>query len=93
VAFAGGHWPGAWVVSADSRSNYWYSYAITIPTEVVAASIVISYWDSTTNAAVYITVLLVLILFINFWGARAYGEAEFWFSSIKVITIVGLIIL
>lgn len=25
--------------------------------------------------------------------ARAYGEAEFWFSSIKVVTIVGLIIL
>ena len=25
--------------------NYWYSYAITMPTEIVAASIVISYWD------------------------------------------------
>ncbi|KAK8850620.1 hypothetical protein IAR55_004539 [Kwoniella newhampshirensis] len=73
--------------------NYWYSYAITIPTEIVAASIVISYWDSTTNAAVYITVLMVMIWFINFWGARAYGEAEFWFSAIKVIAIVGLIIL
>lgn len=23
--------------------NYWYSYAVTLPTEVVAASIVISY--------------------------------------------------
>ncbi|KAL0242013.1 hypothetical protein I308_106187 [Cryptococcus tetragattii IND107] len=73
--------------------NYWYSYAVTLPTEVVAASIVISYWDTTTNVAVYITVCLVLIWFINFWGARAYGEAEFWFSSIKVVTIVGLIIL
>lgn len=73
--------------------NYWYSYAITIPTEVVAATIVISYWDTTTNTAVYITVLLVAIWVINFLGARAYGEAEFWFSAIKVITIVGLIIL
>lgn len=36
---------------------------------------------------------MVLVWFVNFWGARAYGEAEFWFSSIKVITIVGLIIL
>lgn len=25
--------------------NYWYSYAITIPTEIVAGAIVISYWD------------------------------------------------
>ncbi|ODN90161.1 AAT family amino acid transporter [Cryptococcus wingfieldii CBS 7118] len=73
--------------------NYWYSYAITIPTEIVAATIVISYWDADTNAAVYITVCLVMIWAINFLGAKAYGEAEFWFSSIKVITIVGLIIL
>ncbi|WVQ77052.1 hypothetical protein IAR50_006731 [Cryptococcus sp. DSM 104548] len=73
--------------------NYWYSYAITIPTEIVAATIVISYWDADTNAAAYITVLLVAIWVINFLGAKAYGEAEFWFSSIKVITIVGLIIL
>ncbi|WWD20799.1 hypothetical protein CI109_105276 [Kwoniella shandongensis] len=73
--------------------NYWYSYAITIPTEIVAATIVISYWDTTTNAAVYITVCLVMIWLINFMGARAYGEAEFWFSAVKVIAIVGLIIL
>lgn len=59
----------------------------------MAAQIVISYWDTKTPAAAYITVMLVLIFAINFWGARAYGEAEFIFSSIKVITIVGLIIL
>ena len=73
--------------------NYWYSYAITLPTEVVSATIVISYWDTKTPAAAYIIVCLVPIWFINLWGARAYGEAEFWFSSIKVITIVGLLIL
>jgi amino acid transporter len=73
--------------------NYWYSYAITIPTEIVAASIVISYWNTTINAAVWITICLVFIWAINFAGARAYGEAEFWFSMIKVVTIVGLILL
>ena len=76
--------------------NYWYSYAITLPTEVVAATIVITYWDvgnQKAPAAAYITVCLVPVWIINLWGARAYGEAEFWFSSIKVITIVGLIIL
>ncbi|WVQ95325.1 hypothetical protein IAU59_002421 [Kwoniella sp. CBS 9459] len=73
--------------------NYWYSYAITIPVEVVAAAIVISYWDETTNAAVYMTVCLVLIWGVNMFGARVYGETEFWFSAIKVVTIVGLILL
>ena len=39
------------------------------------------------------TVCLVLIVLINFLGVRVYGEAEFWFSSMKVVAIVGLIIL
>ncbi|WVW80547.1 hypothetical protein I302_102532 [Kwoniella bestiolae CBS 10118] len=73
--------------------NYWYSYAITIPVEIVAAAIVISYWDADTNAAVYITVCLVLIWAVNMFGARVYGETEFWFSAVKVVTIVGLILL
>lgn len=73
--------------------NYFYSWAITIPVEIVAAQIVIAYWDATTNAAVYMTVCLVLILAVNFLGARAYGETEFWFSTMKILAIVGLIIL
>jgi amino acid transporter len=36
---------------------------------------------------------LVVVISINLCGAGVYGEAEFWFASIKVITITGLIIL
>ncbi|KDN48578.1 hypothetical protein RSAG8_02565, partial [Rhizoctonia solani AG-8 WAC10335] len=73
--------------------NYWYSFAITLPTELTAAAIVIQYWNTSINAAVWITILYVLILIINFMGVRWYGEFEFWFSAIKITTIVGLIIL
>jgi len=73
--------------------NYWYTYAITVPTQITAGAIVISYWDTKTNAGVWITVFLVVIVFLNFRAVRYYGEAEFCFSSIKVTTITGLIIL
>ncbi|ELU44206.1 amino acid transporter [Rhizoctonia solani AG-1 IA] len=73
--------------------NYWYSYAITLPTELTASAIVIQYWNTTINVSVWITILYVLILIINFMGVRWYGEFEFWFSAIKITTIVGLIIL
>jgi len=73
--------------------NYWYSYAITLPTEITAAAIVISYWDATTTPAAWITIFLFVIVLINFCGVRYYGEAEFWFSLVKVTTIVGLILL
>ncbi|CDR38311.1 RHTO0S03e08130g1_1 [Rhodotorula toruloides] len=73
--------------------NYWYSYAITLPTEITAAALVIQYWRDDINVAVWITVFLVVICCFNFLGVRAYGEAEFWFSLMKIITILGLILL
>lgn len=73
--------------------NYWYSYAITLPTELTAAALVISYWNDVINPGVWITILFVAIVIVNFLGVGIYGEAEFWFSMMKVIAIVGLIIL
>ena len=72
-----------------------YSYAITLPTEIVAAAVVINFWSGANhiNSGVWIAVFLVVICSFNFLGVRAYGEAEFWFSLIKIITIIGLIIL
>ncbi|GAA5984516.1 hypothetical protein JCM11641_007008 [Rhodosporidiobolus odoratus] len=74
--------------------NYWYSWAITIPTEIVASAIVLDYWKGAAdvNMAVWITVFIVVICSFNFIGVGAFGEAEFWFSLIKIVTILGLII-
>jgi len=73
--------------------NYWYSWVITLPAELSAAAVLINYWDSKINNAVWITITGIVVITINFLGTRAFGECEFWFASIKVITIIGLIIL
>ncbi|TBU35180.1 amino acid permease [Dichomitus squalens] len=73
--------------------NYWYNWTIILPAELSAAAILIDFWDSKVNNAAWITMCLVVVITINMFGAGAYGEAEFIFASIKVITIVGLIIL
>lgn len=41
----------------------------------------------------WITIVIVVIVFLNAFAVSVYGEAEFWFASLKVITIVGLLIL
>lgn len=46
----------------------------------------------TVNPGVFIAILLVLIVCINYFGIRFFGEFEFWLSSFKVIVIIGLII-
>ncbi|TVY84086.1 Proline-specific permease [Lachnellula suecica] len=73
--------------------NYWYAYAILVAAEASAAAIVIDYWQLPVNVAVWITVVLVIILLLNIIAVSFFGEAEFWFASIKLITIMGLIIL
>ncbi|KAL8280450.1 hypothetical protein RQP46_007098 [Phenoliferia psychrophenolica] len=55
-----------------------------------AAAVLISYWDKSTSAGVYIAEKVVTVG-INMFGTRVYGEMEFYFAAIKVITIVGLI--
>lgn len=72
--------------------NYWYNWVIVLPAELSAAAVLMSYW-SDASPAIWISVFLVVVVAINLLGTRAYGEAEFWFASIKIITIIGLIIL
>lgn len=41
-------------------------------------SIVISYWDTTTPVAVWVTMFLVVISATNFLGARVFGEGKIY---------------
>ncbi|KAF8211435.1 amino acid permease/ SLC12A domain-containing protein [Mycena galopus ATCC 62051] len=73
--------------------NYWYNWTVVLPAELSAAAVLINYWNTSVNNAVWITIILLVVIGINMCGAGVYGEAEFIFASIKVITITGLIIL
>jgi hypothetical protein len=77
---------------------------VVLPAELSAAAVLVSYWtpagaiNSTCtsgicNNAMWVGLFLIVVWAINFGGTRVYGEMEFWFCSIKVLTIVGLIIL
>ncbi|AOW02144.1 amino acid permease/ SLC12A domain-containing protein [Yarrowia lipolytica] len=75
--------------------TYWFKYIIITPNQLTAAALVIQYWlpREKVNPGVWITVFLVVIVAINTIGIKFFGEFEFWLSSIKIITVVGLIIL
>ncbi|KAL4777601.1 amino acid permease/ SLC12A domain-containing protein [Aspergillus nidulans var. acristatus] len=75
--------------------TYWFKYIIVTPNQLTAAALVVQYWlpADKVNPGVWITVFLVLIVFINYFGVGFFGEFEFWLSSFKVVVIVGLILL
>ncbi|GAW13560.1 hypothetical protein ANO14919_029470 [Xylariales sp. No.14919] len=73
--------------------NYWYAYAILLAAECTAGAIILQYWTHSVHVAVWIAIQLVVVLFLNIVAVSWFGEAEFWFASVKLITIIGLIIL
>ncbi|KAJ5605554.1 Dicarboxylic amino acid permease [Penicillium lagena] len=75
--------------------TYWFKYIITTPNQLTAGALVIQYWlpAEKVNPGVWITIFLVLIVSINYFGVRFFGEFEFWLSSFKIIVILGIILL
>ncbi|KAJ5825972.1 glyceraldehyde-3-phosphate dehydrogenase 1 [Penicillium riverlandense] len=73
--------------------NYALQWLVVLPLEIVAASITIGYWNSPVNNAAWVAIFWVLIVGINMFGVRGYGEAEFVFAIIKVTAVIGFIIL
>lgn len=50
------------------------------------------YWNTPVPSAVWIAIILGVNLGLNIFAVKIFGEAEFWFASIKLITIIGLIL-
>ena len=72
---------------------YWYFWVVVVAVEAVAGAAVLGKW--LPGAPVWLTslVLLVLMTATNMISVRAFGEFEYWFSTIKVVAIVIFIIL
>ncbi|GEQ67249.1 hypothetical protein JCM33374_g913 [Metschnikowia sp. JCM 33374] len=74
---------------------YLIKYLLLPANQLVAGSLVMSFWVPTTkvNAGVWIAIFLVVIVAVNILGVKFFGEIEFWLSCVKVLTCIGLIIL
>ncbi|GME78138.1 unnamed protein product [Ambrosiozyma monospora] len=73
--------------------NYTLNWFVSLPLELVSASITIKFWNKDINAAAWVSIFYFAVVFINLFGVRGYGEVEFCLSLIKVLTIIGFIIL
>ncbi|TKA27784.1 hypothetical protein B0A50_04885 [Salinomyces thailandicus] len=73
--------------------NYAMQWLVVLPLEIVAATLTIDYWNDSINPDAFVAIFLFLIVGINLFGVKGYGEAEFVFSIIKVIAVIGFIIL
>jgi len=72
--------------------NYWYNWAVTIAVDLVASQLVMNYWFPDTPGWIWSALFLGLIFLLIYISVRGFGEAEYWFSLIKVVTVIIFII-
>ena len=72
--------------------NYWYNWAITIASEIAAGSLVMHYWFPESSSFIWCATFLAIITGFNALSAKGFGEAEYWFSFIKVTVIIVFIV-
>ncbi|KAI0305792.1 general amino acid permease 1 [Multifurca ochricompacta] len=90
------HFAARWVqpsFGAAVSPFFFFWVSISIPVEITAATILITFWDDNhKHQAGYTAVLCFLVCLINVFGVRYFGESEFVFSIIKLTLITGLIL-
>lgn len=65
---------------------------MTIAVDLVAAQLVMSWWFPDTPGWIWSALFLGVIFLLNYISVRGFGEAEYWFSLIKVTTVIVFII-
>ncbi|MBM7693098.1 AAT family amino acid transporter [Peribacillus deserti] len=72
--------------------NYWFLWVVTCMAEITAVGIYMEFWFPGTPRWLWALGALIIMTAVNFLAVKAYGELEFWFALIKIVTIVLMII-
>jgi len=72
--------------------SYWFAWVVTGMAELTAIGKYVGFWYPTVPQWLPALVALLALYGSNLLAVRVFGELEFWFALIKVVTIVGLIV-
>ncbi|WP_019448921.1 amino acid permease [Cupriavidus sp. BIS7] len=72
--------------------NYWVLYILVSMAELSAVGIYVQYWWPGIPTWVSALAFFLIINAINLASVKSFGEMEFWFSIVKVVAIVGMIV-
>lgn len=73
--------------------TYWFAWVATCMAEITAVGVYVHFWLPDLPQWIPALAAVVCMSTINFISVKAYGEFEFWFATIKVVTIIAMLIL
>ena len=72
--------------------NYWVLYILVSMAELTAIGIYVNFWWPEIPLWISSLFFFIAINALNLTSVKIYGEAEFWFSIIKVAAIIAMIL-
>ncbi|GAC1032613.1 amino acid permease [Pseudomonas sp. No.21] len=72
--------------------NYWFLWLVTCVAEITAVAIYMQIWFPDVDRWVWALLALASMGTINLITVRAFGEFEFWFALIKIVTIIAMVV-
>ncbi|MED4072812.1 amino acid permease [Priestia endophytica] len=72
---------------------YWFFWVIVIAVEAIAGSNIIQYWFPGIPSWAMSLILTFLLTLTNVYSVKSFGEFEYWFSLIKVVSLALFLIL
>ena len=72
---------------------YWFGSSMTVAAELIAGAIIVKFWFPDSSSTLWAILFLAVLLALNLFSVKGFGEAEYWFAGIKVVvTIIFLIV-
>jgi AAT family amino acid transporter/D-serine/D-alanine/glycine transporter len=70
--------------------SYWFMWIVTGMAEITAVAVYVNFWYPTIPQWIPALITLLVLYGANLIAVRLFGEIEFWFALIKVITIIAM---
>ncbi|WP_175685618.1 amino acid permease [Burkholderia anthina] len=72
--------------------TYWFVWIVTCMAEITAVGVYMHMWVPGVPNWIWAFAALTAMGAVNFIAVKLYGEFEFWFALIKIVTIVLMIV-
>jgi AAT family amino acid transporter/D-serine/D-alanine/glycine transporter len=72
--------------------SYWFMWVLTAMAELTAIGVYVRFWLPAVPQWLPPLLALVVLYGVNLFAVRVFGELEFWFALVKIVTILALIL-
>lgn len=71
---------------------YWVNWSVGVAVELTGVAMIMEFWVKNIPSVVWSIICLVILVMINVFSVKGYGEVEYWMSLVKIITVIVFII-